>query len=114
MELGQIADRIFIQITRGTVRAVVDRPRTRAEKRRLDRLVEEHFGPPEPASALVTRHQVDEILLIARWFRLNPDEIEEPYEGAGYCVCQTCQVTVPLLETAADEIDRLRATTTED
>ena len=37
-------------------------------------LTEEHFGAPELPSAQVTNHQVDEILLIARWFRFNPDE----------------------------------------
>ena len=61
-------------IRRGTVRAVVDEPRTRVERRRLEALTEEHFGAPELPSAQVTRHQVDEILLIARWFRFNPDE----------------------------------------
>jgi excinuclease ABC subunit C len=68
-------DRVYL-VRRGTVRAVVDRPTTQAEKRRLRRLTEEHFGKPEAKSALVTRQQVDEILLIARWFRLNPGELE--------------------------------------
>jgi excinuclease ABC subunit C len=67
-------DRIYL-VRRGTVRAVVDTPTTQAERRRLQRLTDEHFGTPEPATALVSRHQVDEILLIARWFRLNPDEL---------------------------------------
>ncbi len=66
--------RVYL-IRRGTVRAVVAAPDTRAERRRLARLVEEHFGQPEPGGALVSRHQVDEILLIARWFRMNPDEL---------------------------------------
>jgi hypothetical protein len=38
-------------------------------------MCEEHFGAPEPKGALVSRHQVDEILLIARWFRARPDEM---------------------------------------
>lgn len=67
-------DRVYI-IRRGTVRAVVSAPASGAERRRLARLAEEHFAPPEPKGALVTRHQVDEILLIARWFRSNPDEM---------------------------------------
>ncbi|MFL5386123.1 MAG: UvrB/UvrC motif-containing protein [Longimicrobiaceae bacterium] len=68
-------DRVYL-VRRGTVRCVVPRPASAAERRRLERLCEEHFGRPEPSGALVSRHQVDEILLIARWFRLNPGEME--------------------------------------
>lgn len=68
-------DRVYL-VRRGTVRCVVPRPASKAERRRLERLCDEHFGRPEPKSALVSRHQVDEILLIARWFRLNPGEME--------------------------------------
>src|SRR5262249_55151693 len=53
-------DRVYL-VRRGTVRAVVPRPRGRAERRRLEQLCDEHFRRPEP-SASVTRHQVDEIL----------------------------------------------------
>lgn len=66
-------DRVYV-IRRGTVRAVVAAPHTAAERRRLARLAREHFGAPEPDSALVPRHQVDEILLLARWFRAHPEE----------------------------------------
>jgi excinuclease ABC subunit C len=67
--------RVYL-IRRGTVRAVVSAPESGAERRRLARLAEEHFSPPETNSALVSKHQVDEILLIARWFRMNPGELE--------------------------------------
>ncbi|MBV9109907.1 MAG: UvrB/UvrC motif-containing protein [Gemmatimonadetes bacterium] len=67
-------DRVYL-VRRGTIRAVVPSPRGAAERRRLQRLCDEHFGRPEPKSALVARHQVDEILLIARWFRLKPAEL---------------------------------------
>lgn len=67
-------DRVYI-VRRGTVRAVVPAPRRKAERRRLDALADEHFGRPEPTS-VVTRHQVDEILLISRWFRLNPAQLQ--------------------------------------
>ncbi len=67
-------DRVYL-IRRGTVRACVAAPQTRAERKRLERLCEEHFGCPEPGSSLVSRHQVDEILLLARWFRGRPDEM---------------------------------------
>ena len=68
-------DRVYL-VRRGTVRAAVAVPRTAAEKRRLARLCEEHFGRPEHDGALVQRHQVDEILLLARWFRGRPQEME--------------------------------------
>ncbi|HEX9935959.1 MAG TPA: GIY-YIG nuclease family protein [Longimicrobium sp.] len=67
-------DRVYL-VRRGTVRAVVPQPRGKAERRRLDDLCEEHFTRPEP-TGMVTRHQVDEILLISRWFRLNPRQFE--------------------------------------
>jgi excinuclease ABC subunit C len=63
-------------VRRGTVRASVPVPRSTAERRRLSRLCDEHFGRPEGAGALVQRHQVDEILLLARWFRARPQEME--------------------------------------
>jgi excinuclease ABC subunit C len=68
-------DRVYL-VRRGTVRATIPAPQSRAERRRLSRLCEEHFGRPEPKGALVARHQVDEILLLARWFRLRPGELQ--------------------------------------
>lgn len=67
-------DRVYL-VRRGTVRAVIPVPRTAAERRRLTRLCDEHFGRPEHQGALVQRHQVDEILLLSRWFRARPEEL---------------------------------------
>ncbi|HYW09261.1 MAG TPA: GIY-YIG nuclease family protein [Longimicrobium sp.] len=67
-------DRVYV-IRRGTVRAVLTCPQSCAEKRRLERVAAEHFAQPEPNEAVVSKHQVDEILLIARWFRGNPGEL---------------------------------------
>jgi excinuclease ABC subunit C len=51
--------------------------RTRAAQRReLVRLSEEQLRAPETASALVSKHQVDEILLLSHWFRVHPEEME--------------------------------------
>ncbi|HEX2091605.1 MAG TPA: GIY-YIG nuclease family protein [Longimicrobiaceae bacterium] len=68
-------DRVYV-VRRGTIRATVAAPRTTADRRALARLAAEHFHRPEPTGALVARHQVDEILLIARWFRAHPEEME--------------------------------------
>jgi excinuclease ABC subunit C len=81
-------DRVYV-VRRGTIRAAVPAPRTAAERRRLERLTGEHFGMPEHTGALVARHQVDEILLIARWFRANPAELERT-------VPPDCAARVPL------------------
>jgi excinuclease ABC subunit C len=68
-------DRVYL-VRRGTVRAVVPAPRSAPERRRLAQMALDHFTRPEPAGALVPRHQVDEILLLARWFRSHPEELE--------------------------------------
>lgn len=67
-------DRVYL-VRRGTVRTVIPVPRTAAERQRLARLCDEHFGRPEHQGALVQRHQVDEILLLSRWFRARPEEL---------------------------------------
>lgn len=68
-------DRIYV-VRRGTVRAVIPTPRTAAERRRLAKLAQEVFSAPEQSGTMVARHQVDEILLVARWFRAKPAELE--------------------------------------
>jgi len=68
-------DRVYL-IRRGTVRAEAPAPRTAAERRRLDRLASEIYSAPEATGALVPKHQVDEILLLAQWFRAHPEELE--------------------------------------
>lgn len=67
-------DRVYL-VRRGTVRRELRAPRTAAERRRLKKLVAEVYTPPESANALVSPHQVDEILLLAGWFRAQPGEM---------------------------------------
>lgn len=76
-------DRVYL-IRRGTVRAAVPRPQKEAEQRRLAKLVTELTARREPRGALVAKHQVAEILLIAHWFRTHPEELERtiPLEAA--------------------------------
>jgi excinuclease ABC subunit C len=68
-------DRVYL-VRRGTVRAEMAEPRSARERRALHRLSAEIFESPEPTAALVTKHQVDEILLLEHWFRLRPGERE--------------------------------------
>jgi excinuclease ABC subunit C len=67
-------DRLYV-IRRGTVRAVLPAPATPAETRRVRRAAREIFRQPEAGGALVSKHQVDEILLLAHWFRTHPEEL---------------------------------------
>jgi excinuclease ABC subunit C len=68
-------DRVYL-VRRGTIRAESPAPRTAPQRRALERLAREVYAAPEPTSALVTRNQVDEILLMAHWFRIRPGELE--------------------------------------
>jgi excinuclease ABC subunit C len=68
-------DRVYL-VRRGTVRAEMAAPRTARERRAVRRIADRVFGEPEPSAALVTRNQVDEILLLEAWFRLRPQERE--------------------------------------
>ncbi len=76
------AERVYL-IRRGTIRADSPAPRTAVQRRHFAALVEEVFRPPEPSGLLVPRHQVDEILLIAHWFRTHPEEMESTERLAG-------------------------------
>lgn len=66
-------DRVYL-VRRGTVRVELTAPRTTRSRRRLADLAREIFERPEPTGALVAKHQVDEILLLAHWFRTRPEE----------------------------------------
>lgn len=83
-------DRVYL-VRRGTIRRELPAPRTTAQRRRLAKFIEEVYAPPEPEDALVPKHQVDEILLLAHWFRTRPDELMRTTAPAG---------TPPLARTA--------------
>lgn len=67
-------DRVYL-VRRGTVRRELPAPKSAAERRRLRKAAVEIFQSPEPSGALVAKHQVDEILLLAQWFRSRPEEL---------------------------------------
>jgi excinuclease ABC subunit C len=93
---AEAGGRIYL-IRRGTVRAVFAPPETAAARRDLRQAVDRCFAAPETPTAVVGRHQVAEILLIARWFRRNPDELERtaPPERAGRLMKQPRDTTAP-------------------
>lgn len=68
-------DRAYV-IRRGSVRAELAAPSTPHERSVLEGLVSEVFERPEPATIGLRAHEAQEVLLVARWFRLNPEELE--------------------------------------
>lgn len=66
-------DRYYL-LRRGQVRAEFPAPRTAAEHEALKRRIQEVFSRPEPAGAPLQSRQIAEVLLVARWFRLRPEE----------------------------------------
>lgn len=67
-------DRVYL-IHRGSVRAEVKAPRTADEGERLTQLARDIHALPGPDGAPVHTHEIDEILLIAAWFRRFPAEL---------------------------------------
>lgn len=72
-------DRAYV-IRRGRVRAEFPAPRTAAERRSFDARVAELLAPVERASNTVPGHEVDEVLLVAAWFRKFPKELKRAKE----------------------------------
>lgn len=68
-------DRVYL-VRRGTVRSEVPAPRTRSDRRKLDRIAEEVYATPESSGTMVSRRKVEEILLLAHWFRTRPAELK--------------------------------------
>lgn len=72
-------DRAYV-IRRGRVRGEFPAPRTAAERRALDARVAEVLAPVERAPNQVPGHEVDEVLLVAAWFRKHPKELKRTRE----------------------------------
>jgi excinuclease ABC subunit C len=70
-------------IRRGRVREEGPPPQTAAERRALAERVTEILAPAERTPATVPGHEVDEVLLVASWFRRNPGELARtaPFDG---------------------------------
>jgi excinuclease ABC subunit C len=75
-------DRVYA-VRRGTVRQVYRAPATPGEWRSLAAAAAEHYRHPEPELEVVCKRKVDEMLLLAHWFRTRPEELERtvPCEG---------------------------------
>lgn len=77
-------DRAYV-VRRGRVRHEAKAPTNAAERRALDAHAAEIVAGSEGArSASVPGHEVDEILLLAAWFRKRPDELKHTRSSAGH------------------------------
>lgn len=68
-------DRIYL-VRRGRVRADLPHPKTRRDRARAARRIEEVWSEPAGGPAGMVPEEAGEILLLARWFRLRPEERE--------------------------------------
>jgi excinuclease UvrABC nuclease subunit len=71
-------DRVYL-IRRGVVRAELPSPRSRADEKVLrDAARRVVADTPVTAARSIPQHEVDELLVIAAWFRANPRRWSEP------------------------------------
>ena len=68
-------DRLHL-VRAGRVRDSLPVPSTDAQWRRTAKRVRAVFDEVDPGPGGLTAHEAAEILLVARWFRLNPDELK--------------------------------------
>ncbi|MBT8337782.1 MAG: nuclease [Gemmatimonadetes bacterium] len=67
-------DRVHL-IRGGRLRDTLPHPKSRAARERVAGRVDAVFGAFEPGPGGLSPHEAAEILLVARWFRLRPDEL---------------------------------------
>ncbi len=68
-------DRVHL-IRGGRLRDTLPHPKTRDARRRVAARIDAVFGAFEPGPGGLSPHEAAEILLVARWFRLKPDELK--------------------------------------
>lgn len=76
---GAHDDHRVYAIRSGSIRGVYPAPKTAAQKRRLLKCAAAHYALPEPPSETTAPRRIEEILLVAHWFRTRADESERTY-----------------------------------
>ncbi len=66
-------DRVYL-VRRGRIRRELAHPKGRQGRQRVARAIDEVFGEAERGPAALSAQDAAEILLVARWFRMNPKE----------------------------------------
>jgi excinuclease ABC subunit C len=74
-------DRVYL-IRRGVVRAEVAEPRTGDETTALMTMAQQMFAGTGPVAASVPTHEIDELLVVASWFRAHPNELDRTQRWA--------------------------------
>ncbi len=87
-------DRLYL-IRNGLVQAELPRPRSREERLRVARKVEEVFGEGAPPPRTLTPEAAAEILLVARWFRLRKRELRRTLPPREWCRRRSLPVSTP-------------------
>lgn len=67
--------RVYL-VRRGTVRAEVPAPASADDERALDSLARRVFDGPDPKGRDIPTHDLDELYLVAAWFRKHVGELE--------------------------------------
>lgn len=68
-------DRLYV-LQRGLVRAELEPPRDREERKRVRRAVDRLLASPAPSAPRAGHDGIAEMLLVERWFRRHPEERE--------------------------------------
>lgn len=66
-------DRVYL-VRRGRIRRQLPHPKGKAARMRVAEAVEEVYGEADTGPAALTPQEAAEILMVARWFRMNPKE----------------------------------------
>jgi excinuclease ABC subunit C len=73
---GFAGDSRLYLIRRGRLRREFPYPTSESERREIDEAVESVYRAPEQGPASLNAHEAAEILLVARWFELRPNELK--------------------------------------
>ena len=76
-------DRVYL-IRRGRVRGEYAMPRNEHDRMRLLEMVEDVFHSVERVSAQLPAHEIDQLLLLASWFRRFPAELTRSRAAAAF------------------------------
>jgi len=68
-------DRLYL-IRKGRIQRSMVHPKSRRERHAVARAVDQVFGEGDDGPAALSPEEAAEILLVARWFRLHPEELE--------------------------------------
>lgn len=72
------ADRVYV-VRHGQILARAPHPKSRRARLKVARLVEEVFDEPDRGPGGLSSDSAAEILLVARWFRLRPEELRRTW-----------------------------------